>query len=494
MTEGDATHAVAEVGSPQVPDETKLMHSYRVASAVHSKGDIVAVRNASGMLELFTTGTDGRVWNFYPDPGSDTGYRGVALPLRAYANPTPEHSWNGATMAAGVDEHGRIVVFTVATPPNVVWSVHETGQPDARWSNALVAYLKNNPSSDSGMYELFAEDISDHLFVGVAGKIPTPNRNPVEEAPFSSILAYSDWRTDSPAFAEATFPSNWSGSATWTWAGNTSESAAVVCAKNWDDHWMSEFANAYYVTQQRQEVLIPPGDGNPAYHPVFSMDAAVDAAGRSHIFGVVRFGIREPGCVAQLVSSQESAWTWQPLSARIEFRQVQVEADGHGDLQLFAVSQDDRLYHLRPDANSPTGYSEPAPLHSGTAKIAVGRNDQGNVDVFAVGRADGVLTHLFLQQDEWQHQTVEVPTSDEIEEYISHSSDVTVADAAGDPLPGEPVSVWTTSETRLTVNGSTYDTDPGHPVQAVTSGAETSPSFRSPTPWACPSSGSASPG
>jgi hypothetical protein len=140
-------------------------------------------------------------------------------------------------------------------------------------------------------------------------------------------------------------------------------------------------------------------------------------------------------------------------SAGIVFRQVEVDVDGRGDLQRFAVSNDDRLSHLRPDATRPTGYTEPAPIFAGAAQLAVGRNDQGDVDVFAVGRADGDLTHLFLQTDQWQTRPLEVPTSGEIEGYISYSSDVTVTDADGGPLPHEPVSVWTTSEARLTVNG-----------------------------------------
>ena len=48
---------------------------------------------------MFTIGTDGAVWNFYPDPTSDTGYSSVQTGLVARA------------VAAGVDSSGRVVVF-----------------------------------------------------------------------------------------------------------------------------------------------------------------------------------------------------------------------------------------------------------------------------------------------------------------------------------------------------------------------------------------------
>jgi hypothetical protein len=442
------------------------MHSYRVASAVHAQGDILAVRNASGMLELFTTGTDGTVWNFYPDPGSDTGYRAVQVPLHAALERPDEHKWMGPSLAAGVDEHGRIVLFSFVPPYTVLWSAHETGQPDARWSTAVNAYARGFPSSECGMYAVFAENIAGHLFVGVASRVPNPDHVKGDYAPFCSDLAWSDWQTDAHSFTEVTFPTILAGSATWSWAGNTRESAAAVCAFDGDDHTVREFTSSWLVTQQQQDMLIPVETGS--YRPIISMDAAVDGEGNSQIFGV-----RAVGNAANLarLALPESGWRWLPLSTGFVFRQVEAEVDGEGDIQLFAVSQDDRLYHLRPNAFSPTGYTEPAPIFAGVAKIAVGRNDKGNVDVFAVGRTDGTLTHLFLQADEWQHQTLEVPTGGEIEEYISYSSDVTVVDANGAPLPNEAVTVWTSNEARLTVNANTYVTDPAHPVQVTTNSA-----------------------
>ena len=58
-----------------------------------------AVRNKDGQVELFTVGTDNAVWNFSPDPTSDTGYRQERIGL------------TGSVIAAGLGPGGSIVVL-----------------------------------------------------------------------------------------------------------------------------------------------------------------------------------------------------------------------------------------------------------------------------------------------------------------------------------------------------------------------------------------------
>src|SRR3954469_6128466 len=84
---------------PQIAVDRKFMHDYRIASAVNGGGEITAVSNSSGQVELFTLGSDGTIWNFYPDPSSESGYQGVSTGM------------TGGAIAAGVDSKGRVVVF-----------------------------------------------------------------------------------------------------------------------------------------------------------------------------------------------------------------------------------------------------------------------------------------------------------------------------------------------------------------------------------------------
>src|SRR4051812_27471726 len=94
----DVVSDIATTG-PHLAVETKFTQSYRVAAAVHAGGDLAAVANGSGQVEVFTVGTDGTIWNFYPDPTSQPGYSRVATGLK------------GEVIAVGTDAQGRIVLF-----------------------------------------------------------------------------------------------------------------------------------------------------------------------------------------------------------------------------------------------------------------------------------------------------------------------------------------------------------------------------------------------
>src|ERR1700684_1176963 len=63
--------------------ETRFMQSYRVDSPVSAGAVVQAVRNGSGDVELFTLGTDGTIWNFYPDPTSQSSYTAVSTGVQA---------------------------------------------------------------------------------------------------------------------------------------------------------------------------------------------------------------------------------------------------------------------------------------------------------------------------------------------------------------------------------------------------------------------------
>jgi len=78
MSQTNSTHTESEVKPYKgtgIRMETKLMKQYREATPVNHGIQGAAVRNKDGQVELFTVGSDQTVWNFYPDPTSDTGFR-----------------------------------------------------------------------------------------------------------------------------------------------------------------------------------------------------------------------------------------------------------------------------------------------------------------------------------------------------------------------------------------------------------------------------------
>ena len=169
---------IADTPAPQTVTETKFMQNYRVASPVNGGAEVAAVRNGTGDVELFTIGSDGTVWNFYPDPTSDTGYRGVSTGLQ------------GATVSAGVDNNGDIVVF--AGSGLQLFYVVEIDSANSRWS-APVAVPVPLPPSATRIANVIAQEIAGQLYVGVLTKYTS-----AIGAIYS--LAISTWQTNAPAF------------------------------------------------------------------------------------------------------------------------------------------------------------------------------------------------------------------------------------------------------------------------------------------------------
>ena len=455
------------VDSPQIPVETKFMHNYRPSKPAHARGEIVSVRNRNGALEFFTTGTDGSVWNYYPNPSGAAGYSSVRMPIAVGENEASGQNlpfpWKGAKLAAGVDDQGHIVVFAVDKSLSHLYSCHETDVAGARWSKPELRYSKGE-STASAFYEVFAKNVNDGLLVGVVKRIPTPNRNPEVDGPYTRELSYSVWPEP---FQKYPLVENFAGSGKWTWAGKTKATAAAVCRHSFDDQWRPGdflyilglgFLGGFWDFKWMGSTITK----------VLSIDSGINAFGNAEIIAVVYRGFKGPR-LHRWAYADHGYYDWLPISSPgIRFRQVEVEVDSDGKNQIFAVAEDNRLYHLKQDAKSQTGYTEPAPIARDVEKIAVGRNDRGNIDIFAIGAADGLLTHMFRQAETWQKQDIQIPAYDAVEEYISYSSDITLNDANGAPLMNKKVSITTSSEAQLTVNGKTYFTDATHPAKVTT--------------------------
>jgi hypothetical protein len=203
-----------------------------------------------------------------------------------------------------------------------------------------------------------------------------------------------------------------------------------------------------------------------------SVDAATDSAGNDQIFAVLADG----NAYHLVGGANHQAYSWVQLSQSMTLHQIEVETDDSGNVQAFAVSGDNQIYHWEPEAASQTGYSyPPASIATGVALVGAAADDAGAIDLFAVGTAQSTLTHLFQEEvsTNWVSEPIEVPTSGEVEQYISYTSDVGIYDAAGAVMINQPVNLWTAEESLVTINGATYFTGPNTPARTSTNGAGT---------------------
>jgi hypothetical protein len=413
---------------PQLGVETKFMQSFRVSAPVGGGPEVVSVRNGQGELELFTIGPDNTIWNFYPDPASDTGFTGISTGVAA------------GPMAAGVDGSGRMVLVTEFN--FAINYIYETGNPTSRWSDLVQVVALAPPANVTSLTAFVAANIANVMYVAAifeCGTATGPGWTTtfeIQDATAAPVLGGS-WYTVSQ---------------NCVWLGNSAQTASLagvggpaISVTNMQTGHVTALA------------LLPPLAS-------LSVSTALDQAGNNQTFAVLA-----DGNLYHLVSSGASYQGVQ-LSQGMSFRQVVADADGAGTVQVFAVSGTNVLYHFEPDSTTATGYDMAAPLLSNAALAAATANDAGDVELFVVGTANATLTHLIQQEvsGNWQAQNVEMPTGSQVEEYISYSSDVTVYDAAGALAVNIPVSIWTSEESRLTVNGATYFVDPGRPALTST--------------------------
>ena len=423
---------IADTPAPQTVTETKFMQNYRVASPVNGGAEVAAVRNGTGDVELFTIGSDGTVWNFYPDPTSDTGYSGVSTGLQ------------GATVSAGVDNNGDIVVF--AGSGLQLFYVVEIDSANSRWSTPVAVPVPLPPSA-TRIANVIAQEIAGQLYVGVLTKYTS-----AIGAIYS--LAISTWQTNAPACQRTSMNLS---SVNCVWLGNSAQNAAFACVDN---------IIVAYVVATGQITRYP----MTATFQALSVDSVPDSAGNDQVWAVLA-----DGNAYHLVSGgNNQPYSWVQMSQAMTFRQLLVDKDGNGNVQIFAVSGDNGLYHWEPLSSSPTGYSyPPIRIYQNAALVGLAGNDGGDIDLFVVGTAQSTLTHLFQEEisTNWQAEKVEVPKGGQIEEYTSYTSDLTAYDAAGALLVNSPVSVWASEETRVTINGATYFVDANRPARTSTNSA-----------------------
>lgn len=110
-------------------------------------------------------------------------------------------------------------------------------------------------------------------------------------------------------------------------------------------------------------------------------------------------------------------------------------------------------------------------IDTGVALMGVAQQNQGDLEVFTVGTAQATLSHLINQQQSgnWQVAELQVPTSGQVEEFISYSTDLMVFDATGAPIPNAPIQIWAASQTQIVVNGATYTIDAHTPANLTCS-------------------------
>lgn len=438
LTEETVEHP-PEYHGKSITTATKFMHQYREASPVDGGRQGCAIRNASGQVELFTIGTDGTVWNYYPDPKSDTGYSKANTGLK------------GEAIAAGIDGIGNIYLFAVSSP--TLYYVSQISKPGQRWSTPVQANWMQG-ATPTRLDAVFTRTINGKLYVGVRGISPGVHR------------WWSVWPDTSGNF--------------WKWAqlytgddrnnfffsnaGISSTHLSFLCGVISSSDLKGIFCWKHASFQnpdwQPRSFSILSQAENP-----LSVDVATDKSGTDQLFCI--FG---DGNVYTSVTNIDGSWiNWEKQSDKLNLRQAWAINDRNGDIHIICLAENKRLYHLQP---TPSGYGTPAEIGGGLSGrvqwVTVARNNDGEIELYMALTGQGTpLYRMGLEQNtgRWQDTQIEVqPDSSanprsKIKEFISYSTDISVTDDAGAPLVNAPVTVRASDRTTITVGDETTEID-----------------------------------
>jgi hypothetical protein len=425
--------ALATGAAVSVTVESKFMQNYLIGAAANAGSEVAAVANGLGAVELFTLGTDQKIWNFYPDPASGTGYSMADTGL------------SGSAIAAGLNTAGQMVVF--AAYGAQLGQVTEVNLPGQRWSAPAYTTIPL-PSGSAGAARIFAERIAGQLYVGVL----TGANGPMPGTQYH--LAYAIWpASGAPASLNRTNLSISTLNCVWTGISAATAAFTVVDTVILDYNIASGQLN-------RRNIA--------AVFTTIDVDTATDSAGNDQLLAIL-----QDGNVYRLVGGGNVPYNWQQLSVSSAFKQVRMVKDGAGALHAFVLGTNGRLYHLAPSASAPSGYLAPAPILAGITQLGLALNDGGAIDLFAVGAAQNTISHLYLQEasGNWAVERLDVATAGTVEDFASFSSDITFTDVAGAPLGEEPVLIWASEQAHLVINGSSFVVDAKRPARVSTNSA-----------------------
>jgi hypothetical protein len=427
--------STAQSSGPQLVTETKLMQQYRIAAAVHGGGDITAIEDGAGAVDVLTVGTDTRVWDFYTDASSETGTSAALTPLFA------------SRVAAGRAAGGQLVLFA-ADHLQLNYVVENTPGSSSRWGSLQTATLPL-PQGAVTISEVYTAEIGGSLYVGAL--IETDSVGPSKTYAF----VYSVWSDNPGTFSPTTMTLS---TLNCLWSGHDAATAEFTCL---------DVVYIGYKVASRSVVRYP----FAATFSSLAVATTLDRASNNHFFAVLN-----DGNLYQMVGGDGSKpYSWAQITQQQSYRDLATTLDASGKAHLFALASNADLVHLAAAPETPNQFSSPAIIARNVALMSVSALTPGDVQLFAIGRAQASMSRLTWQADSgnWQVADVQIPTSGQVEEYISYATDLQILDSAGAPMPNASLQVRASAQTRITVNGSTFTIDPNTPATLNASAAGT---------------------
>jgi len=409
--------------------ETKYMKQYAFKTQTYGPGaKIKSIINNTGQVEFFLS-YNGKIWNYFSDPSSATGFNAKELKFNVGGNPA-------APLIFTVDkiDTGHIVV--IAARGTKLQSMLEINSSGQRWEKAKdisLFEITGAPSSTASVIDsLYTRNVSGVLYIGVLTH--------VQQLGFK--LAYRTWGASPEAGTESfTWVSEFLQTNNCEWTGQSTALVAFVEMER-----TGNTVRMYALPQKRWVQQTMAGSNIYAVKSIASV-------------GNFLVALQRDGDILFLRENKEGG-SWMPLEMWASDIALPI-IDKQGTVFVFGVNRYECLYYTK-STDSGVSWSKPCLLAPDAQDISVMIDKDNKLNVFVLHQKQKIIIQLTYDNSSnaWTSTTITPQATQEdereIEEFLAYSTDVTVTDNTGKPAVNTEVNITSASHTQIIVNGQKY--------------------------------------
>jgi hypothetical protein len=424
-----------QVGQDQLQIDSKLTQQYRAANPI--AGNLIApLRDASGVLHVFTLGSDEHLYDVYQDPTSDSGWSKVDMKFNG--------SGTIICVTAGVEKDGTSIVFVAADTGKLYYI------RDERWSG----WQNFSTITDATVQALkVCHDNSGQLLLAVSSQYQaapglywadyTTGNNwgignvNLSRSDYWAVTQLNDFQVGLDASADN--------------ANGLSIYLAGLCSNVPD--------GTTYLPAGKKTAWppgTPPSWDNPLPDVFWAWDVAKGfsritlAPNPSKANDSVLFALK--GSDSGLYLVDVATKQLQNLSGSVQLATIAADLDSKAGLSVFGLGVSGGLYNVHQDGD---GWTNIMPLNAEMVflQMSTVKDADGNVMAFAI---DSNFNLWQVWRDaatqEWHFVQVDVGTGP-MHEFGAYRTQITVQTLDGTPQPNAQIELWSSGLTPAMVNG-----------------------------------------
>ncbi len=465
---GGTSVASAEGASFLVRSE--LMQNYTTAKAFNDRPNLASALDAEGDVQLFSVGTNGEVFNVFPSARAENGW-GIR-PLHA---PVEVEQ-----LAVGTEPGGAVVLLVCGEDSHIYWKSDEPwsawidlGQPFGDPNMMVLALRAGYDRTGELIFQAIANLSDDESLV--VRIYPRQADNPWDYVSTYIQGEIYDCAPGSGAFGDGAFVSS---------ADNLRQNTNVSF---YQDHQI--LGRTVYAE---------------AINEMVALAGVRDGGGTTQLFMMSEQG--QAYFVEELVERPDNLtpfaadYLGQPVTFACirASRLVGEGGDGESPLQFFGIDTEGTLYSCRqqlpvpalppvelPDALQAEAAEEGDPpalswsplialgegLKATADSLAVCRDSQGYTRCFAI-TSEGLLVQFWQDAStDWKAEPITVAYEGELVDFPTYSTEVTVLDSTGNPVPSQVLEISAADALEVDVNGVSASIGPRRSVTCTTNTA-----------------------